>query len=155
MSPIKIEVNNFVNLSPVDICSRILDTNEWKNFEGYFFLPGIEKAEFEKRTDSLVGSRIKVTNKDGSTHIEEIIEWDENRKVAFRFQEFDSQLKKFTSHFIEEWYFTLSGSGTAISRIMIMYPKNNYGSILLKLISILMKKALKKNLEQLKQDSTK
>jgi len=153
MNPIKIEVDSFVNLSPMDICSIILNTNEWNKFEGYSILPGIEKAEFEKRTDSIVGSRIKVTNRDGSTHIEEIIEWDENRKVAFKFQEFDSPLKNFASHFIEEWYFTVSGAGTTISRIMIMYPKNLYGSILLKPISLLMKKALKKNLAQLSKDS--
>lgn len=149
MNPIKIEVNALVSLTPKEICSIILDTSQWKKFEGYFILPGIEKAEFENRTESIVGSRIKVANKDGSTHIEEIIEWDVNQEIAFKFQEFDSPLKKFTSHFIEEWYFTISGSGTKVSRIMIMYPKNKYGSILLKPISILMKKALKKNLEQL------
>jgi len=153
MNPIKIEVNTFINLSPRDICSIILDTNEWNKFEGYSFLPGIEKAEFEKQTDSVVGSRIKVTNKDGSTHVEEIIEWDENRKVAFKFQEFDSPLKNFASHFIEEWNFKTFNSRTEIRRGMKMYPKNLLGLIILQPISILMKRALEKNLEQLSRDS--
>jgi hypothetical protein len=155
MNPIKIEVKSLINLSPKEISSIILDTSKWKKFEGYSILPGIEKAEFEKRTDSVVGSKIKVHNKDGSTHIEEIIEWDVHRKVVLKFQEFNSPLKKFASHFMEEWYFTVSDSGTEIVRVMKMYPINITGLILLKPISLLMKKALKKNLELLTQNFIK
>ncbi len=124
MNPIKIKVHSIVDLLPKEICSIILDTSQWKKFEGYSFLPGIEKAEFEKRTAAIVGSRIKVYNEDGSTHIEEIIEWDENRKVVLKFQEFSSPLKKFASYFIEEWNFTVSNSRTEILRTMDMYPRN-------------------------------
>jgi hypothetical protein len=155
MNPIELEVHKNSTLSPKEICSIILDTSQWSKFEGYLFLPGIEKAEFEKRTDSVVGSKIKVHNKDGSTHIEEIIEWDENRKVAFKFQEFNSPLKNFATHFIEEWNFTILNSGTEIRRGMKMHPKNLLGLIILKPVSILMKKALKKNLEQLNRASIK
>lgn len=153
MNPIKIKVHSIVDLLPKEICSIILDTSQWIKFEGYSFLPGIEKAKFEKRTAAIVGSRIKVHNKDGSTHIEEIIEWDENRKVVLKFQEFNSPLKKFASYFIEEWNFTVTDSGTEILRTIKMYPINLFGLILLKPISILMKKALKNNLEMLNQSS--
>ena len=153
MNPIKIEVNSLVDLSPKEICSIILDTSQWKKFEGYSILPGIKKAEFEKRTDTVLGSRIKVYNTDGSTHIEEIIDWDVNKKVVLKFQEFNSPLKYFASHFIEGWNFVASAHRTEIRRIVKIYPKNIFGFILLRPISLLMKKALVKNLEQLNLSS--
>lgn len=149
MNPIKIEVQSIVKISAKEICSIILDTKQWSEFEGYSIIPGIEKAEFEKRTGEVVGSRIKVHNKDGSSHIEEIIEWDVNKKVVLKFLEFNSPLKNFATHFIEEWNFIVSGRENEIYRSMKMYPKNLPGWIFLKQISMLMKKALVKNLIQL------
>ena len=155
MKPIEIQTYSLIKKSPQEICSYILDTNHWSKFEGYFFLPGIEKAEFEKRTEKIIGSSIKVHNRDGSSHVEEIIAWDVNRKVVLKFQEFNSPLKNFTTHFIEEWRFTVSGRETEIKRSMKMYPINLLGWIILKPISKLMKKALEKNLIQLNKDSFK
>lgn len=152
MNPIKIEVQSILKISPKAICSIILDIKQWSEFEGYSIMPGIEKAEFEKRTEEIVGSRIKVHNKDGSSHIEEIIEWDVNRKVVLEFREFNSPLKNFATHFIEEWNFTISGNGTKINRSMKIFPKNLSCWIILKPISLMMKKALHKNLIQLGSD---
>jgi hypothetical protein len=154
LRPIEINTYRLVNKSPQVICSYIQDTDQWSKFEGYFILPGIDKADFEKRTEAVVGSRIKVRNKDGTSHIEEIIEWDENRKVVLRFQEFKSPLKNFAAHFFEEWKFAASEKGTKITRIMKMYPKNLLGWLILKPISLLMKKALEKNLIQLASDES-
>jgi len=153
LNPIEITTNGFVNKTPNDICSILLDTNRWSEFEGYSILPGIEKAEFEKRTAEVVGSRIKTRNTDGSSHVEEIIEWDVNKKVVFKFQEFNSPLKNFATHFIEEWNFLAKDEGTEIERSMKMYPKHVMAWLILKPISILMKKALEKNLMQLSSDN--
>lgn len=43
-------------------------------------LPGIREAEFEAKTAEIVGTRIRVTNRDGSTHVEEIVEWEPTRR---------------------------------------------------------------------------
>ncbi len=148
MKPIEIKIVGHVQKSAPEICTEILDTDRWLEFEGYSILPGIKSAHFEVKTPDLVGSRIKVQNKDGSTHVEEIIEWDVDNKIAFRFQEFNSPLQNIATHFIETWEFRKSPDGTQASRIMTMYPKGLLGWLILIPISKLMKKAFEKNLHQ-------
>jgi hypothetical protein len=87
-----------------------------------------------------------VKNKDGSSHVEEIIEWDADNRVALRFQEFDSPLRNLATHFVETWGFHEASDGTEITRRMMMYPKGVFGWLMLMPISRLMKKAFEKNL---------
>jgi hypothetical protein len=145
MKPIEIKVVRQIEKSSQEICSEFLNTERWSEFTGYSILPGIKNAHFENRTPALVGSRIKVQNTDGSSHIEEIIEWDVTNKVAMKFQEFDSPLKQLASHFIETWSFRKSNNGTEVTRSMVMVPKGILGWLMLTPISRLMKKAFEKN----------
>ena len=124
MKPIEIRIAAHNHQSPEEICTAFIDTNRWADFKGYSILPGIEKAHFENKTPELVGSRIKIRNTDGSSHVEEIIEWDVRHRIALRFQEFSSPLRHFATHFIEVWEFRQSTEGTDVSRSMAMYPKN-------------------------------
>lgn len=149
MNPIKLEIESEINTTSDKICSVILDVNNWSEFKGYLFLPGIKKAEFEKKTSSIVGSKIKVENTDGSFHTEEIIEWEVNNKIVLKFYEFSSPVKYFSEKFLEEWSFAKHNGKTRVKRSMIMYPTGILGGMIIKPVSILMKKALKKNLEQL------
>ena len=152
MKPIEIKIIGHTQKSSREICMEFLDTERWSEFEGYSILPGIEHAHFETKTSGLVGSRIKVQNKDGSSHIEEIIEWDTDNKVALRFQEFNSRLQYLATHFVEAWEFSRSANGTNVSRTMTMYPKGMFGWLMLMPISQLMKKAFERNLIQLSSD---
>ena len=152
MRPIEIKITGHTQKSSQEICSAFLDTDRWSEFEGYFILPGIEKAHFEIKNPGLVGSRIKVLNKDGSTHVEEIIKWDVENKIAFRFLEFHSPLQNFATHFIEAWEFRKSKDGTEVIRTMTMYPKGLFGWFVLMPISFLMKKSFEKNLIQLSRN---
>lgn len=151
MKPITIRIQRHNNQTPQEICAAFLDTDRWPEFQGYSILPGIKSARFETRTSNMIGSRIRVHNTDDSSHVEEIIEWEENRKLALRFQEFNSPLKDLASHFIEEWTFAPSQSGTEVIRSMSMYPKNVLGWVMLFPISRLMKKAFEKNASQLEK----
>ena len=148
MKPIEIKIVGHVQKSSPEICTEILDTERWSEFEGYSILPGIKSAHFEVKTPEFVGSRIKVKNKDGSSHVEEIIEWDVANRIALRFQEFSSPLQNLATHFIETWEFRKSSDGTETSRRMTLYPKGLLGWLMLILISKLMKKAFEKNLRQ-------
>jgi len=89
-----------------------------------------------------------VHNNDGSSHVEEIIEWDVANRIALRFQEFNSPLKNLATHFVETWEFHTSSDGTEASRIMTMVPKGWLGWLMLIPISKLMKKAFEKNIRQ-------
>ena len=146
MHTIEVKIVGRTQKSPQEVCTELLDTARWSEFQGYSILPGIDHARFETKTPGLVGSRIRVQNKDGSSHVEEIIEWDVDSKVALRFQEFDAPLRHLATCFVETWSFKKSAEGTEVSRTMTMYPKGMFGWLMLIPISRLMKKAFEKNL---------
>lgn len=152
MKPIEISIRGYTKRSPQEICTEFLDTERWSDFKGYLMLPGIKSASFESKTPSIVGSRIKVQNTDGSSHVEEIIEWNVENKMALKFQEFDSPLKNFASHFIETWELVPTNNGTEITRSIAMYPKGGVGWLMLLPISQLMKKAFEINADQISSD---
>lgn len=148
MKPIEIKITGQFQKSSAEICTEILDTERWSEFEGYSILPGIKSAHFEMKTPEFVGSRIIVQNTDGSSHVEEIIEWDTAHRIALRFQEFSAPLRNLATHFIETWEFRQLPAGTEASRMMTLYPKGLFGWLMLFPISKLMKKAFEKNLRQ-------
>jgi hypothetical protein len=148
MKPVEISVAGHVRKSAEEMCLEILDTERWPEFKGYSILPGIKSAHFEVKTSEVIGSRIKVRNADGSTHVEEIIEWDVANRIALRFQEFDSPLRRLATHFIETWEFRKSATGTDATRFMRMYPKGLFARLILIPISGLMRKAFEAQLRQ-------
>jgi hypothetical protein len=145
MKPIEIKITGHSQMSSQEICLQFLNTERWSDFEGYSILPGIKSAVFEIKVPGWVGSRIKVKNTDGSSHVEEIIEWNAEHKMALRFQEFDSPLRYLATHFVEAWTFNKSAQGTEVTRAMSMYPKGILGWLVLLPISRLMKKAFEQN----------
>ena len=149
MAPIQIKITGHVKKSSQDICAEFLDTSRWSEFKGYGMLPGIKNASFETQTPNLIGSRIKVQNTDGSSHVEEIIEWDTARGIAMRFCDFSAPLSNLATHFIERWQFSESNGGTDIVRSMTMYPKGIAGQLMLIPISKMMKKALEQNSKEM------
>ncbi len=151
MKPIEIKIVGHIQKTSSEICAELLDTERWSEFKGYSILPGIKSAHFEVKTPDVIGSRIKVENTDGSSHVEEIIEWDIANRIALRFQEFNSPLHSVATHFIETWEFRNSSNGTEAARIMTMYPKGLFGWLMLIPISKLMKKAFEANLRQTSQ----
>ncbi len=148
MKPIEISVTGLIRKSSQEICVDFLDTSRWPEFKGYAILPGIEQAHIETKTPEVIGSRIKVRNTDGSSHVEEIIEWDVRNRIAVKFQEFNSPLRNLATHFIEVWEFRQAADGTDVSRTMTMHPKGIVGWLVLIPISRLMKKAFEKHLSQ-------
>lgn len=148
MKPIEIKIAGVLRRSPQEISAEILDTERWPEFTGYAFLPGIEQACFETKTPEVVGSRIRVCNTDGSSHLEEIIQWDIPNCIALQFQEFESPLRNLATHFVEVWTFRETAGGTKVTRSMTMYPKSIAGWLMLIPISKLMKKAFEKQLSQ-------
>src|SRR3984893_12938810 len=79
MNPITFSCEETLPFAPEDIAQQILDLTKWPDFHGYGPIPGIKVAEFDLQTPGIVGSRIRVTNLDGSSHVEEIVEWREHR----------------------------------------------------------------------------
>jgi hypothetical protein len=78
---------------------------------------------------------------DGSSHVEEIVEWNTKERLVLRFQDFSPPLWNLAEKFTEEWSFSTGTDGTHITRKMSMYPKGALGFLFLLPISRLMKKA--------------
>lgn len=151
MKPIQIHIDGHIHKTSQEICMDFLNTERWSEFTGYSILPGIKNAHFEVKTSGWVGSRIKVENTDGSSHIEEIIEWDEQNRIAMKFQNFSAPLRHLATHFIESWEFSTTSSGTNVTRKMVFYAKGIIGWIFLLPISRLMKKAFEESLRKAQQ----
>lgn len=141
MTPITIRVTALTAKSPQEWCDEFLDTDRWPEFEGYMFLPGVRKAHVEVRTPGMIGTRIRVQNTDGSSHVEEIIGWDTERRIAVQFGEFQPPLSQFATHFVETWAFRETGKGTEVVRGMEMYPRGVLGRVVLRVVAVLMKRA--------------
>src|ERR1700730_1882947 len=105
MKPITFSCKETLALAPEDIARQILDLTKWPDFRGYGPIPGIKAAEFDVQTPSIVGTRIRVTNLDGSSHVEEIVEWQPDQRVQLEMKQFSPPLSRFATGFEEVWEF--------------------------------------------------
>lgn len=134
---------------PEQIAAQILDLARWPKFTGYAFLPGIRQAEFELRTPDVVGTRIRVTNTDGSRHVEEIVVWLPDRRVQIRMGDFSAPLSRLATGFDEAWLFRREGGTTEVVREFALWPKSWWGRVVLWGIARVLKRAVARHLQQL------
>lgn len=149
MKPITFICHMKLNIAPEAIAAQILDLDKWLEFNGYGPLPGIKSAAFEVRTPEIVGTRIRVVNRDGSSHVEEITHWQPDKRLELRFTNFAPPLSKMADHFVERWDFEMDGAVTKVKRSMELYPKVIWSWPPLWMISFLLKGAIAKHLRQM------
>lgn len=149
MKPISFVCTGTLSMTPDEIVNQILDVTKWPDFQGYGPIPGIKAASFEIRTANIVGSRIKVTNLDDSTHVEEIVEWQPDRRLQLRMGEFSTPLCRLASHFVETWEFEPHGTQTQVTRSFEMNAKSMFTWPVLWLISFVLKRAIDRHLLQI------
>lgn len=138
-------------ITPEKIAEQILDVNRWSEFQGYGVLPGISAAVFEVKTPKIVGSRIRVTNTDGSSHVEEIVEWETGRRVRLHMHDFSAPLSRLATSFEETWIFEPSGNASRVVRTFQMYAKSALVRPVLWCISNLLRKAIARQLAQMQE----
>jgi hypothetical protein len=136
---------------PDEIASQILDLRKWPEFKGYGPVPGVRQAEFETETADVVGTRIRVTNGDGSTHVEEIVEWEPTRRLRLHMHEFSMPLSWLAARFDETWELQATDEGTRVVRSFELHPKLAPTKPLLWIISCPLKRAIARHLEQMRQ----
>jgi hypothetical protein len=151
MKPVTFTCTGTLPLAPVEIAGQILDLGKWPGFTGYGPLPGIKAAAFEARTPVVVGTRIRVTNTDGSSHVEEIVEWEPDRRLRLDMKEFSPPLSRLATRFEEVWEFERLGNVTRVVRSFRMYPKFSLARPVLWLISLLLRRAIARHLRQLRE----
>jgi hypothetical protein len=112
MKPIVFSCEGTLPRAPEEIASQILDLANWPAYTGFWPLPGIKRAEFEVRTPEIVGTRFRVTDTDGSSHVEEIVEWQPTHRLQLRMHDFSAPLSRFATRFEETWQFERTNEGT-------------------------------------------
>lgn len=151
MKPVQFACQTLLNLSAEGIAGQILDLDRWPEFPGYGPLPGIRRAEFEVRTPQIVGTRIRVTNRDGSTHVEEIVAWDLPRTVRLRMGGFSPPLSSLATGIDETWRFEERGPETCVVREFAIHPKSRLARPVLWLIARLLKRAVDRHLALMRE----
>lgn len=134
--------------TPAEIRAAIADVGRWSEFRGYGPLPGIEKAEFVQQTPEMVGSVVRVRNRDGSGHSERILEWSDAR-VVMELGDFTPPLDRFAERFRETWTFERESDATRVRRSFDLFPRGVLGWPFLFLISFLLKGAVARHLEDM------
>ena len=153
MRPIAFSCEATLAEPPERIAEQILDLSLWPGFVGYGPLPGIRAAEFEARTPEVVGTRIRVTGTDGSSHVEEVVEWEPARRIRLRMGGFSPPLSRLATGFDEPWEFGRTGEQTRVVRSFELTSKSTATRPLLWLISVLLKRAIDRHLHQIKAAS--
>ena len=116
MNPITFTCEETLPLAPEDIARQVLDLTKWPDFHGYGPIPGIKVAVFDVQTPGIVGSRIRVTNRDGSSHIEEIVAWQPDHRLRLHMKDFSAPLSRLATGFEETWEFERTANGTHVTR---------------------------------------
>lgn len=148
-NPLTVHCAESLPMLPAEIAHGILLLERWSDWTGYGPLPGIRHAEFERRTPEVLGSRIRVQNTDGSSHIEEIVVWEPERRVALQFGEFSRPLSWLAEKFVETMTFERHAAGTWVTRQLEMYPTSWAARPALWLISLFMRRAAHFHLRQM------
>ncbi len=151
MNPVCFSCETTLPLRPNEIAEQVLDITNWPDFEGYGPLPGIKSAEFEVRAPEIVGSRIRVENTDGSSHVEEIVEWEPERSLRLHMAEFSAPLSRLATDIGETWEFERAGDTTNVVRSFQLHARSALTRPFLWLISKLLKRAIDRHLRQMSE----
>jgi hypothetical protein len=150
MKPITFACEETLVLTPEEIVQQILDLTKWPEFHGYGLIPGIKVAEFEVQTPSIVGSRIRVTNGDGSSHVEEIVEWKSDHCLRLEMKEFSAPLSRLATVIEESWEFKRTGNETHVTRSFRLHAKSFLACLLLRVIAFFLKRAIIRHLREMR-----
>jgi hypothetical protein len=150
MKPITFTCEDPLPLASEDIARQILDLTKWPDFHGYGPTPGIKIAEFDVQTPNIVGTRIRVMNLDGSSHIEEIVEWQPDRRIRLEMKAFSPPLSRLATGIEETWEFNHTDNGTHVARCFRLYPKSFLARLALRVISFFIERAIARHLREMR-----
>lgn len=88
---------------------------------------------------------------DGSSHVEEIMEWQPDRRLQLHMGEFSAPLSRLATGFMETWDFERVGQETRATRSFQMHPKSMLTKPILWFISFFLKRAIARHLREMKE----
>jgi hypothetical protein len=150
MKPISFTCEETLPLAPEEIARQILDLTKWPDFHGYWPIPGIKTAEFDVQTPCIIGTRVRVTNLDESSHVEEIVEWQPSHRIRLEMKEFSPPLSRLATRFEETWEFKRTEKGTHVTRCFHLHAKSIPKWLLLQVISFFLKWSIARHLREMR-----
>jgi hypothetical protein len=111
MKPISFSCEETLSLAPADIARQMLDLTKWHDFHGYGPIPGIKL--------------------DGSSHVEEIVEWQPDHRIRLHLKEFSAPLSRLATEFEETWELQRTGNETHVTRSFPLHAKSVLARLLL------------------------
>jgi hypothetical protein len=105
---------------------------------------------FDLQTPGVIGSRIRVTNRDGSSHIEEIVEWQPDHRLRLHLKEFSPPLSRLATGFEETWEFNLTESGTHVTRSFELHARSFLTRLFLAMVAFFLKRAIARHLREMR-----
>ena len=150
MKPITFTCEEALPMAPEDIARQILDLTKWPDFHGYWPIPGIKVAEFDVETPCIIGTRIRVTNLDGSSHVEEIVEWQPDHRIRLEMKDFSPPLSRLATRFEETWEFKRTGNETHVTRSFHLHAKSFLARLPWRVISFFLKRAIARHLGEMR-----
>ena len=150
-NPIHLSISTALPGSAEEICDQIFDVSNWRGFQGYGPIPGIKDVVKVSPGGDRLGTRFEVTNKDGSSHAETVVDYTPGKLLRLRMDSFSPPLNRLADHFIESWSFDGGSKNTQVVRSFELYPKNPVGRIGLSLISYFFKKSIQRHLTSMKE----
>jgi hypothetical protein len=96
-----------------------------------------------------VGSRIRVTNSDGSTHVEQIVEWQPDHRLGLQMLDFSPPLSRLATRIDETWDLKKIEAATEVTRSFELQAKSTFARPFLWLITLLLRQAIARHLRVL------
>jgi len=149
MRPIVFICEETLPLVPEEIARQFLDLTKWPDFQGYWPIPGIKLAEFDVQAPGVVGTRIRVTNLDGSSHVEEIVEWQPDQRIRLGMTGFSPPLSRWAEKFEETWEFKPAENGTKVVRSFQLFAKSFAAELPLRVISFFLRRAVVRDMRRM------
>ncbi len=115
-------------------------------FPGFGPIPGLERVVFDHGTYTLVGSESRVTNTDGSTHRERIVECERPRRFTVRIVELSGPFGWLVREIEERWELHPSGGGSHLERVFAFTLRSPlYWPLSLLLAQVLFRAAMRRH----------
>ena len=141
--PVRFSVQARTSMQPSEIIEAFFNVDSWSDFAGWGPIPGIREASIVEQTEARVGTTFAVTNSDGSTHRERVIEFVPNRRLVMRIDGFSAPLHRLAGYFVETWQFERRDGVTDLQRSFELHAKGPITKIFLKLIGFGLKRAVR------------
>ena len=116
-------------------------------FEGYGPLPGIESATWREAAEQAprLGAVRDVLSRDGTRHVEEIVEFEVEARIADRIHGFRGPPSLFLKQMRDAWQFEAVSRGTRVVRTMHIELRSAWWLPIGLLLRFLMRRAFRRH----------